>query len=368
MQRRNKLYNFEKIYIEKEIKDHRNSDRILSLIPDPKNIEFIDDVYSLIKRIPNIYNPELKSKNLLLCRIKGEILQRCPGSQGHICCNYNVINLYVGCPLNCTYCILQSYLNQPFIVINIDIENIFDFLDKFFKKNRNNFYRIGTGELSDSLVFDPITNFSLDFIDFFSEQPNAIFEFKTKTDFIDNLLKYNSTSNIVIGFSVNPLNVISGEEGESASIEQRIKAMKNLVKNKYKIALHFDPIINIKNFDNEYSILINNIFNDISSKDIAWISLGTFRYTPNLKNMIEYNFPETKILTDEFIECKDGKFRYFKPIRINLYKRIIELLRGIDKNFLIYLCMESPEFWKETVGMLPYKEKKMDLLFKKAII
>ena len=54
-------------------------------------------------------------------------------------------------------------------------------------------------------------------------------------------------------------------------------------------------------------------------------------------------------------------------IRANLYKKIIDRLKSIDENLTIYLCMESKEVWEKTLGFLPYKESKIDLIFRNAV-
>ncbi|OQY57486.1 MAG: hypothetical protein B6245_16810, partial [Desulfobacteraceae bacterium 4572_88] len=53
--------------------------------------------------------------------------------------------------------------------------------------------------------------------------------------------------------------------------------------------------------------------------DVVWISLGTFRFMPSLKPIIQDRFPDSKIIYGEFIPGLDGKMRYFKPLRIRLY-------------------------------------------------
>lgn len=362
------FYCFDKIYIENAQKNHPNIQRILTNITGSPIIEYVDDLYDLIKRSPVIYHPQERAKQLYLGSIRGDIVRKCPGTHGHLCCNYYVINLYIGCPINCSYCILQSYLNQPFTIINIDLETIFNELNQIAKINQKKIYRIGTGELGDSLIYDNLTGFSRDFIQFFVDKSNFFFEFKTKTNLIDNLLQFNSPGNIVVGFSVNPQDIICQEESYSAAIEDRLIAAKKLIKNGYKIALHFDPIMNIPDFMEQYNSLIQLIFKYITPDNIAWISLGTFRYTPDLKNKIEYNYPESKILTEEFLENHDRKFRYFKPIRIKLYSQIITWLKQYSRNLLIYLCMESPYVWQNTLGYLPYSEDKMAFIFKQAMM
>lgn len=364
---------FEKVWIENKIANHYKTQQILSKLG---NIEInrFDDMSSLIRSSQTVFHPKDRSRTLVLSAIRGEILRKCPGTHGHLCCNYHIINQYIGCPIGCSYCILQGYLNQPFTIINVDIESIFQELEKFQRTYPGKQIRIGTGELGDSLVYDHLTHFSEDFLNFFAGRNEFIFEFKTKTTNVELLLQNKSSGNIVIGFSVNPDIVRINEEEFSASLKERIEAAATLVNAGYKIALHFDPIVLIPNAESEYRQTVHFIFSLLKPEDIAWISLGTFRYTTDLKSMMEYNYPKSSLLSREFVLCSDNKFRYFRPIRTKLYKMVIDFLHDVNKNLPIYLCMESPEVWIDTLGILPgscsgcSQKETMDLLFKRRVI
>lgn len=363
---------FKKVWIENKIANHYKTKHILSKLGDI-DIDYFDDLNTLIHNTPTVFHPKDRSQTLVLSAIRGEILRKCPGTHGHLCCNYHIINQYIGCPIGCSYCILQGYLNQPFTIINVDIESIFEELENFQRNYPGKQIRIGTGELGDSLVYDHLTNFSEDFLEFFAGRNEFIFEFKTKTTNIDLLLKHRSPGNIVVGFSVNPDIVRINEEEFSATLKERIDAAAALVNAGYKIALHFDPIVSIENAEQEYKQTINFIFSQLKPEDIAWISLGTFRYTNDLKSMMEYNYPKSSLLSREFVLCSDNKFRYFRPERTNLYKMVIGFLHDINKDLPIYLCMESPEVWMDTLEILPGncsgcpQEETMDLLFKRRV-
>jgi spore photoproduct lyase len=364
----NAFFNFDSVYVEKTYEGNKHVQNILSNVRNNPRIIYFEDISGLIRKNPQMTSPSERSRNLVLSGIRGDVLRRCPGSHGRLCCNYHVVNLYIGCPIGCSYCILQSYLNQPFTIINVDIENILDRIKETTSAQGERLFRIGTGELGDSLVYDPLTGYSKYFIEYFNDLKNCIFEFKTKTDNIENLLEFGNTKNIVVGFSVNPQSAADSEEEFSTPVLKRLSAAKKLVEKNYKIALHFDPILNIENFHGHYSGLINDIFSFIKPESISWISLGTFRYTGDLKNTMEINYPQSKILCDEFIGNNDKKFRYFLPIRTRLYGEIIGLLKEKSSDMPIYFCMESPEVWNKCLDVIPHKEKKMDLLFKNAII
>lgn len=364
---------FKKVWIENRIAKHSKTMQILSKLNNVET-DYFDDLNTLIRSTPTVFHPKERSETLVLSAIRGEILRKCPGTHGHLCCNYHIINQYIGCPIGCSYCILQGYLNQPFTIINVDIESIFEELERFQKVNPGKQIRIGTGELGDSLVYDHLTHFSQDFLNFFAGREEFIFEFKTKTTNIDLLLQSKGIANVVVGFSVNPDIVIKNEEEFSASLKERIEAAAALVNAGYKIALHFDPIVLIPNAEQEYKQTVNFIFSHLKPEDIAWISLGTFRYTNDLKSMMEYNYPKSTLLSREFVLCSDNKFRYFRPIRTKLYKAVIGFLHNVNKDLPIYLCMESPEVWIDTLEILPgncsgcSQEETMDLLFRRRVI
>ena len=57
------------------------------------------------------------------------------------------------------------------------------------------------------------------------------------------------------------------------------------------------------------------------SEKIVWISMGTVRYPPELKEKMG----DRPYLYDEFVRSRDGKFRYLQVKRIEIYS---ELSRG----------------------------------------
>ena len=63
--------------------------------------------------------------------------------------------------------------------------------------------------------------------------------------------------------------------------------------------------------------------------------------------------PDTIILNGEFVPGLDKKMRYFKPIRIEMYSYIKDLLKSWHSNLGLYMCMESDEIWQESFGWSP---------------
>jgi spore photoproduct lyase len=203
--------------------------------------------------------------------------------------------------------------------------------------------RLGTGEFSDSLMLEPFAGYACSIIDFFKKYPDIRFEFKTKSANITDLVKTKHAGNIVVSWSVAPRKVITRNEFFSASLRERLKAARECAGSGYKIGLHFDPIIYSGEWLKLYKELLEEIFEEISPGDIAWISLGTFRFMPELKQVIEARFPDNTILNEELTLGFDNKLRYPRRIRHSIYAAMTSMLRKISRKMWIYLCMEDKE-------------------------
>lgn len=269
----------------------------------------------------------------------------CPGTKEYICCNYAVINAQEGCFLNCSYCILQGYLSRKIPRIYANFSDILQDTARYLKTHSCR--RIGTGELSDSLVYDHITGFSRKYIEFFSHFPETIFEFKTKTLNISNLLEVDAVpSNAMVSWSVNTERVIREEEHRAPSLQSRLEAARKIRSRGFRTGFHFDPVLLYDSAEEDYISVIHRIFDCLSPNDISYISLGCFRYLPQMKGTILDNYPETSIFNGEFFRGTDGKMRYFRPLREAMVKKLVSCLRSCSPDLNLYFCMESSSWWK----------------------
>ena len=207
--------------------------------------------------------------------------------------------------------------------------------------------RIGTGEFSDSLMLDHITGYSLSIIDFFNHHKDVTFEFKTKSSNIDNFLKMKHSGNIVVSWSLNPQKIIDDNEFFTASLSERIISAEKCSKAGYRLGFHFDPVIYFKAWEKEYAGVIDLLFSKIKPQDIAWISIGTFRFKPELKPIIENRFPDNKILDGELLLGYDNKLRYPYGLSHEIYRFLLDTFKKHSKKLHVYLCMEEFKMWED---------------------
>jgi len=345
---------FKKIYVAGEVRHLRRLETALERLRHLPVI-YVDDK-------GEIPGEDMNSHTLFISGSKGETVGHCPASRGHLCCNYITADLYLGCILNCSYCIMKSYLNFSPITIYLDTEATIKRIIEIAENNKDRTIRVGTGEVGDSLLLDPVFRLSEDFIRALSPFTNIFLELKTKTHFVDHLLGLENKGNTVIGFSLNPEKLISRYEGIASTLAERIQAAWKIVEHGYLVSFHFDPLFLIGDWQNQYAQTISSL-KDIPQDRIAWISLGTMRYTKELKQ----EMGNQDFLLEEFIPCRDGKYRYLQKTRSGVYRYILKQIRKRWKSPIpVYLCMESQAVWKNVFGRLPHEITELSAIFKEA--
>jgi spore photoproduct lyase len=305
--------------------------------------------------------------SLLISRHKGSFLRPCPATPLYNCCGLNIFHFGQGCPISCSYCILSSYLGSEASILFGNIKDGLLALEdnlRLLSHDRETFktlspdpnprsYRFCTGEFTDSLLFEPITSLSIKLVNLFRSYPPAILELKTKTANIDGLLDLDHGGRTVISFSLNSPEISQKEEARAASLKERLAAAAKVITRGYRVGFHFDPIIRYPGWEKGYGKTIELLFKIIDPQSIAWISLGCFRYLPPLKPIM-IRKGASHLFREEFVKADDGKMRYPRPLRLLMYRTLLDFLSPkLSPKTIVYLCMESGRLWKDLFGFDP---------------
>jgi spore photoproduct lyase len=327
-------------------------------------VEEVDGAEVLLADPPTGPDPVGEAKRtLLLARFKGAFVKPCPGTAEMLCCDYVVLNPVVNCPLECTYCVLQGYLNRPAITVYTNVEDCLASIDELLAAPRQGAVRLGTGELSDSLALEEATGWAERLVMFFSQKPNAFLELKTKTALVKPLLDLDHGGRTVIAWSLNPDRVVRREELKTASLEERLQAARLAQEAGYPLAFHFDPIVHYAGWEADYREVVLRLAETVESAGVAWVSLGGLRFPSGLKGLIKARFPKSRLAGGEFVLAEDKKLRYLAPLRARMYRALAGWLRQWDEELLIYLCMERGRIWEAVLGERPPDRATVERLF-----
>ncbi len=288
---------------------------------------------------------------LYLTRNRGAFVKSCPGTRHYTCCGYKILHIGTFCSMDCSYCILQAYFHPPVLQYFLNHDEMDQELERLFATRT--IHRLGTGEFTDSLIWEPWTDLSARLIRKFAGQDSCVLELKTKTTEIDSLLDLPHRRRTILAWSLNTAEVIRTEERGTTSLDARLKAAARGAAHGYPLAFHFDPIVIADGCEADYRRTVERLFAAVDPRHIVWISLGALRFMPELKAVLRKRFQHSRIVYGEFIGGLDGKMRYFKPLRMKVYRDIAAAIRARAPSVCIYLCMEDDEVWQHALGFQP---------------
>jgi len=276
----------------------------------------------------------------------------CPGTSRYHCCGYRIIHIGENCPLRCSYCILQAYFQDRVLKVWANQQDLYRELKQHLADEKK-LFRAGTGEFTDSLALEAITGYTGDLVSFLGDYPNVCLELKSKIADLGWMQMVSDPARVLPAWSVNAPEIIAQHEKGSAGLQERMQAARECVRQGFRICLHFDPIIYYPGWQKGYARAVETIFDHVSAGDIAYMSLGSFRFMPELEKILMRNHPGADYIYNEFIYGMDGKKRLLLPLRLKQFRFLVQKLKKAGMSENMYFCMESEQVWKDVLGYTP---------------
>ncbi len=282
-----------------------------------------------------------------------------------------VVSLGTGCNLGCEYCYLKfsKVLGNPTVYENLD--NITVELTNLFSLPKSVFY-FNCGETTDSLLTDQHIHSLSKLISIISNlaenyEKKCFIELRTKTANLlkkneKNLCKHSKNVKIIYTASLAPQNVVSEFEKHTATVQERLQSLSYAQQLGFLIGLRFEPIIlypvngityndvisAVENLIANYEKLINSVVEKIETQKLHSITFSCLRLTRQQFRQLLQN--RSKLCFYEMFLCPDKKYRYSRPIRTEIYSRLISLLRNCLGNEIvlkIFLATEFDYIWRD---------------------
>ena len=327
----------DKIYVEENILDHPFTKRILSKI-DSAPIICVED-YKKIGQEKSFNQRADEDKNsLALASKKGELIK----SIGRM--NHGQFYLFheIDCKYDCEYCYLQYYFQTKVPVVFVNRDEVLQKIEELLNSFENPYFHVG--EVCDALAFDDLTEFSTDIVELFAKHKNGTIEFRTKSTNINNLISIdNPPENVIPSWTFSPQKIADMIEHKTPCFKERLEAARRCQESGYTVGVRLDPIIRIEGWENLYQKMIQELFARLDTKQIDYISLGTPKHNKVLFETIKKRFPGSPTILGELFPSIDGKYKYLKFQRVQIYKAMISWIRELSQDIKIELSIESDE-------------------------
>jgi len=258
------------------------------------------------------------------------------------CPNYWHFSCYGFCPYDCQYCYLAGTPGvkySPSVKIFVNLPEILDKISSIALKYDRpvSFY---LGKLQDALALDPITGYSRTMVPFFAEQKNARLIILTKSAEVSNLLDIDHRKHTYLSWSLNPHQVCSQFERNVPSIDQRISAMQKCAKAGYPLRAVIMPIIPIPDWQDAYARFLEKLLKTVP---LERITLGQICSFSAAKHLMELKLGKNNLISNLLgkNQSKDGRFRFPKDLRINIYRYLIKSIKAQCPDLQVGLCLEE---------------------------
>lgn len=235
-----------------------------------------------------------------------------------------------GCPAHCQYCYLAGSLSGPPVTrAYANLPDILEGLRPFAgmghvtSHSRNRAHEGTTFEAScytDPLGIEHLTGALAESIRFFGDWDAPVqLRWTTKFSAVAPLLPLVHNGHTRVRFSVNAASVSRDLEGGTASVTQRLQALRQMALAGYPVGLTIAPIMAVEDWEQSYSELLQGIADAVEGIPAIDLTaeLITHRFTPGSKEVLLSWYPKTTLDLNERTRAekrtKFGGFKYVYP-------------------------------------------------------
>lgn len=327
----------DKIYVEEDILDHPFTQKVLSKLTSAPII-YIQDYKNIGQEKSFNLRADEDKNSLALANKKGELVK----SIGRMDHGQFYLFHEIDCKYDCEYCYLQYYFQTKVPVIFVNRDEVLIKIEELLNSFDNPYFHVG--EVCDALAFDDLTEFSLGIVSLFNKHLNGTVEFRTKSTNVDNLISIEDPpQNVIPSWTFSPQNIVDLIEHKTPSFSQRLEAARKCQKTGYMVGVRLDPIIQVSGWEELYSDMIEELFTSLDPRRIDYVSLGTPKHNKVLFETIKRRFPASPTILGELFPSTDGKYKYLKFQRVDIYKKMISCIRDFSSDIKIELSIESED-------------------------
>lgn len=274
---------FSHIYVEKSVRNHVRTQKILTKFPSAEMIE-IQHYKDVFCRSRQNHPLQHRSQKLILAARQGSLLyEGAPVCQSFGNQYFYYVSCVMNCIFDCEYCYLKGMYPSANIVVFVNLEDIFAEVERMLK---NHPVYLCVSYDTDLLALEQIIGYAQEWYVFAAKHNNLKIEIRTKCANSSFVHSVTPTPGVIYAFTLSPQTVIESFEHHTPSLTERLSCAAELIRAGCPVRLCFDPMIYVPDWQQHYEKMLEQIYHMIDMKKIVDVSVGTFRISQDyLKNM-----------------------------------------------------------------------------------
>ena len=245
----------------------------------------------------------------------------------------------LNCFFNCKYCYLQWTFKNRFPVFFLNYEDMQKEIKNQIEKERQNWFEgqitFYASNYADLLATEDISHFHENFLPFCETLPdNVLIETRTKSANITPLLNYTKnwkkpTQKMEIAFSLSPRIIAEKYELWTATLDEKISSINQLIDKRFRIWLRFLPLLPVKNYQTIYEEFLDEVISKVDTKKINSIAIAPLIFNQwdynvlikKHKNNSDFSFIKNLQQNEHQLwTCSNNEISTFKEIFFNKFK------------------------------------------------
>jgi len=186
-------------------------------------------------------------------------------------------------------------------------------------------------------------------VPFFAEHLWARLTLLTKSAHVNRLLDLEHRGHSILSWSVNPPEVSAIFEENVPSIDERLEAMRLVAGRGYPVRAIMMPIIPIDGWEEAYTAFTDRLLRTVA---IQRLTLGGICIYRSARDLMERKMGMRNVVSEHidatFPKAGDGRARYSRDLRHEVYSLVIERARRLRPDLEIALCLEEEALWEST--------------------
>lgn len=321
----NNFYNppFSHIYIERGVKEHPRTRRILEKFPRAEQIE-IQDYKEVFCRRGQSIQGQHQSPSLILSARKGKLIYEGAG----VCQSFGNEHFYytscvMNCIYHCEYCYLGGMYPSGHIVMFVNLEDIFAQIEDLLQQHP---VYLCVSYDTDLMGWEDVTGFVREWSELAASHPGLSLEIRTKCGRKDLWSQLDPEAPVIYAFTMSPEYVIRQYEHRTASLKERIACAAMAQEKGFSVRLCFDPMIYVPDWKRHYQEMLDEIFDRIDMEKVPDISVGSFRISKDYLKKVRRAQPDSAVVWYPF-QNEDGVYHYPRELMQEMEQYLVHKLQ-----------------------------------------
>ncbi len=286
--------NFSHIYVERQALEYPAAKEIIARFPDAQVI-VISHYKDVFNRKKQDHRAQATSKKLILAVNKGtRIFEGSDMCQDHGHERFYYASNVMNCLFDCDYCFLKGMYPTANILMFVNFE---DYAADVMRMLEDGPMYLSVSYETDLPAMNGIYDMTSLWCDLASQHPDLTLEIRTKSASRAGV----PADNIIYSYTLSPEEIIKRYEHHTASLDARIKSVRNAYDSGCRVRLCFDPLMYVSDYASCYNTFMDKVLSEVDFDKVFDISVGSFRISKEYLKALRRSCPMSSATEFPFV-------------------------------------------------------------------